>query len=509
MRSLSLGTPVKETKFTRFAGVGDQAVVSYFRNSLHNLITSVTARVFMRKTSEGWEEITTNRHEPGEYLIKTRRFIDAVRKELDSTTAPLTTENFISRYRGRKMKVYTAAALSLETDPLCKKDRNCKVFLKKEKDIRSLKPDAIPRAITFPDPRYGLEFGKYIKSIEHETFMTIDRVFGSRTVMKGMNYLQVGQEIQKKWERFDHPVSIDGDVSRLDSSISDEGQRFSHEISSYFFDRPEREEFLKLAKLQISPKVKGRADDGIISYTGTGLASGQQNTSLMGVTIVCSILYMIKTTYNLDIEVINCGDDFSVVGERGTIKTFQNVAASSFKKYNMVLKLEPFNFELEGVNFCQSNPVQVAGLYRMVRTPHTSIIKDSTCIDDLFNLTLITKWLYAVSCTGIATHGGVPIFQELYKCYGRSAHLLRAGLRSRSAKKKSYRVDLKDSSMVYWGKGLECKYEAEISDDTRWSFYLAFGIDPSTQLQLEEYYSKLTIRNEITTEFVGDLDAFW
>lgn len=492
---------------TRFTGVGGNEVVTFFRNTLHNLETSVKARVFKRKVDGKWEDIDKTRHEPGEYSVRTRRFIDAVRNTRPFTTVPYTAEQFIARYRGRKKKVYTAAAKSLDENPLCMKDRNCKVFLKKEKDIRSLKPDAIPRAITFPDPRFGLMLGEYIKPIEHKVFAAIDEVFGGKTVMKGLNYLQVGQEIEGKWNKYANPASIDGDVSRLDSSISDEGQRFSHEVAALFFDRPDRDRFMEMAEMQISPKVKGRAENGTIRYIGTGLASGQQNTALMGVTIVCSILWMCIQENRLSLEVINCGDDFSIIGEMVDVRRFKGVAKQFFRRYNMILKMEPINHHLEGINFCQTNPVSVGGTYRMVRVPYTSIVKDSTSIDNLINLTMVTKWLHAVSCTGVATHGGVPIFQEVYRCYGRSAHLLRSRLRTRSARKKSYRVDLRDSSMVYWGRGLQCKY-GEISEATRWSFYLAFGIDPTQQVLIEEYYSKLIITDEDSLEFVGDLDLW-
>jgi len=487
--------PTKEINITRVAGVGANANVSFFNNSIWNMHTSVVARVFSRKTTEGWTLISDTPHIAGIFLNGLRDFIDEITAH-GQTVAPVAWEDFPRLYKGRKFHVYDKALKSLITTDVTIEDANCTVFLKKEKDIQSDKLDAIPRMITFPDPRFGLAFGRFIKPIEHSIFVRVDEIFRSKTVMKGLNYKQVGLEIQRKWRRFVNPASVDGDVSRLDSAISKEGMRFTHVIAASYYFGEELQEFLKLCEWQIEYDCKGRAKNGTIAFRSRGLGSGQMNTSLVGVLIVCAILYRYIKDNDLDLEVINCGDDFSVIGEKETVETFIKGASKHFIKYNMVLKMENINHHIEGVNFCQTNPVLIEGVYRMVRTPRTAIIKDGTSIDYLHTNMQFAKWMKAVSSCGIATHGGVPIFQEFYRCYARNANRMSSQFTKRQRRKYGGKVfEVLKSSMHYWGKDMDCNYNSCIPYETRWSFYLAFGIDPVVQLVIEHYYRDLFIDN--------------
>lgn len=507
VREKRFGTLVKDTFCTTFSGVGDDARVSFFRNSVHNLSVAVQARVFQRKVGDEWFYISSTPHKTGICSVHCERF-ESVFTESIVTIDMMTDREFLQHYHGRRRRVYENAFATLLYEPLTANDANCKCFLKKEKDIMSDKPDAVPRVITFPDPRYGMQFGKFVKAIESKFFASIDHCFGSRTVMKGLNYLTLGQEIFRKWDRFTDPCSIDGDVSRLDSSISDEMQQMYHKFAAKFFEYNERQIFLELCEMQLNVDVKGRAQDGGISFQSSGLGSGQMNTSQMGVFIVCYILWNLIDSLGLDVEVVNCGDDFSIIGERATIHVFRKHAIKYFMKYNMVLKLEELNDVLEGLNFCQTNPVKVDGTYRMVRVPRQAIIKDSSSIDCLLALSQRIQFLHAISCTGIATHGGVPIFQEVYRFMARASHGMRARITSKRSLVKTYKTKLYDHSMSYWGKSLTCSYKL-ISDETRYSFYIAFGISPVNQIAIEQTYRDMMIDDlpENFSLYSGDYDT--
>lgn len=505
MRVRREGNALKDTYLTTFSGVGDSARVSFFRNSIHNLLVAVEARVFRRKVGDEWKYVDETPHENGIYF-RPSKFVTEFKKHVDPV-APMTEQEFVEHYKGRRRRVYEKAHESLQEEPVTKQDAECKCFLKKEKDISSDKPDAIPRVITFPDPRFGMSIGMFVKPIEEGFFDCIDQVFGSKTVMKGLNYLQVGKEIENKWNRFANPRSMDGDVSRLDSCISNEAQRLYHELALEFYSGDERSIFKQLCEMQLDVKVKGRAGDGSLSYQSSGLGSGQMNTSQMGVLIVCYILFELIQFHNLDLEVVNCGDDFTVIGESRTVKTFAKVSKQFFAKYNLTLKLERENDIIEGINFCQTNPVKVDGVYRMVRVPRTAAIKDSSSIDNLVSTSQKCRFLHAISCAGIATHGGIPIFQEVYKMYARNSSAMRSKLTSKRSIKKSYRTNIADHSMLYWGKGLSCSYKS-ITPETRFSFYLAFDIDPKAQKDLEKYYRQHYISDLITRDEIGD-ERLW
>jgi hypothetical protein len=474
--------------------------VSFFQSSIHNLQNAVEARVFRRKVGDDWNYIDATPHEPGVY--HSQEFEDAFDEHVE-LVAPMTEQEFVQHYRGRKRKVYDQAVKSLSHVPLKIEDADCKAFLKKEKDIASDKPDAVPRVITFPDPRFGLCFGRFVKKIEHPFFDAIDRVFGSKTVMKGLNYEEVGKEISRKWNLFTDPASIDGDVSRLDSSISDEAQRLYHRFVQKFYAPGDKEEFAELCEMQLGVDVRGRAQNGSVQFKSSGLGSGQMNTSQMGVFIVCFILYCLFREYDLELELVNCGDDFTVIGERQTVLRFQGISKQWFSKFNMVLKMEPLNEIIEGIEFCQTHPVLFREGYRMVRNPLNALTKDAVSIDHLKTTTRRCAYLHAISCSGIATHGGVPIFQDVYRMFSKSAARLRSDIKSKRGLKRSYNYRLDDNSMLYWGKGLNCSY-SHISSDTRFSFYLAYDIDPVTQMQIEAHYRTLEISDCIQTHTYGD-----
>lgn len=488
--------PLKEVVCTTFLGVGRNTAVSFFNNSIHNLSQAVEARAFRRKVDGVWYYIDDTPHENGLYFrfCGDSPFCDFEKRFDDfvEDIAPMTDEEFIQHYTGRRRKVYQEAYESLQNDQLSQADANCKCFLKKEKDIPGDKDDAVPRVITFPEPRYGMTFGKFIKAVEHAFFRCIDGVFGSKTVMKGMNYSEVGREIHRKWSRFIDPWSIDGDVSRLDSSISEEALRLYYRFVLKFFGCNEAEELRKLCEMQLGVEVTGRSKDGSLKYKATGLGSGQMNTSQTGVFVVCYILYIFIKDMGLDLEVVNCGDDFTIIGEKKDVLQFQKHSGFWFKHFNMILKLEPMVNEIEKINFCQTHPVLINGGYRMCRDPFTALVKDSTSIDNLSSPALEGAFLKAISESGIATHGGMPIFQDVYRMFRRSSKHYAKRITKRQ-RKTVKRFRLTNHSMSYWGKNLNCRYVEEIPDETRFSFYVAFGIDPTMQRYIESYYQSFII----------------
>lgn len=479
------------------------ASVGFFQNSIHNLAQAVQSRVFMRKTNEGWCYIDETLPPSDIYRNNDYGFKDSFLENVEPL-APMTQDEFLGHYVGRRRRVYEKAIKSLELYPLEISDAHCKCFLKKEKDIRSLKPDAIPRVITFPDPRYGSEFGRFVKSIEKPFFKCIDGCFvklGMEPVVaKGLNYLEVGQMIEKKWNKFVNPCSIDGDVSRLDSSITNDAQRMYHNLVQSFFYEQDLDEWFDLCSMQLDVPVTGKARNGGISYLSSGLGSGQMNTSQMGVFVVCYILHALIVKERLVLELVNCGDDFTIIGEECDVRRFQKLAPQFFSTFNMVLKMEPIVHEIELIVFCQTQPVYVDGCYRMVRDPRTAMVKDSTSIDNLDNITKRVKHLHAISCSGIATHGGIPIFQDFYKSLARNSQFLRTFIKSKRGSKRSYHTSLKDCSMTYWGRNLVTRYNDQITDKTRFSFYLAFDIDPVEQLYIENYYKTYNISDVVITD---------
>jgi len=121
----------------------------------------------------------------------------------------------------------------------------------------------------------------------------------------------------------------------------------------------------------------------------------------------------------------------------------------------------------------------------MVRNFETAREKDSMCLFPLDSKKAMQKWLYAVGECGLALCGGIPVMQELYKCY------MRCGV----ASKMGEAVHMQSGARML-AKGLASK-ELPVSDEARVSFMEAWGLTPDEQTALEEYYANYEIEYSV------------
>jgi len=492
------GSSIKKKRMTKILGVGPRATVSSFNNSFHNYVQAVKCRIFTYKDDLG-EWISKDSY-PHDDLV----FDDLLSEEFaflcsnNKSHTPILVTKYHESYSGLKKRRYLRAGLSLVSSPLKNKDWKIKMFIKFEKDIRSAKPDHVPRVISPPSDRMLVSDGCYAKAAEHSIYMKVNEMYGHIVVAKGMNYLQLGNTISGHWSSFIDCASIDLDVKRLDQSISQIGLRKTHVVLCSFFGPEETDRIMWLFSKQLSTHAKARCDDGEFEYWTDGtLTSGQVNTSLVGVVLVTAILHGYFRTVGIKARLINCGDDCTIFCEKEDIPTLVEGLKNWFLKFAMRIKLSAVNRILEGVEFCQTRPVWTTDGYQMVRCVRDAIIKDAVCIDPLDNEVKASKWLSAVANGGINTHGGIPIFQDFYTCYARGADSILKGMKlSKRQRKRALDREIRSvrqSSMSYWGKGMENKYATTIHFKTRLSFYKAFGITPLQQVHLEDYYRRFDI----------------
>jgi hypothetical protein len=147
----------------------------------------------------------------------------------------------------------------------------------------------------------------------------------------------------------------------------------------------------------------------------------------------------------------------------------------------VMTKEEPVN-ELYQIEFCQCKPVEGANGLIMCRNFDKAREKDTMCLFDISNPTAAAKWMGAVGECGLSLTSGVPVFQEMYKAY------MRHGVKSEVSKSVGW-----ECGMTHMARGLHPK-EAAVSDDARYSFYVAFGVTPDEQEALEEYYRSWSFR---------------
>jgi len=396
--------------------------------------------------------------------------------------SPLTREQFLVPLGGSKLARYEAAADSVEASPIEDKDAYLQTFVKAEKLNVSAKADPDPRVIQPRTPRYCYSVGLYIKGCEHMLYKAINRMFGRKTVMKGLNADQRGMAFHRTWNEFANPAAIGLDASRFDQHVSRALLEFEHSIyNSIYRDS----ELARLLRMQLRNVGFVRADDGTIKYVVDGSRmSGDMNTSLGNVLLMCLMVWSYLQGKPFRVALLNDGDDCVLICERQNVGQFADLAGW-FQQLGMVMKVEEPVFCLEEVEFCQAHPLEVRpGLWRMVRDPRQVLSKDLCVVKPVRDEQYWKAMRKAIGECGLSLAGDVPVFGAFY-----NSLLKDTTLSKRAAAKLSNRAP--ETGMEYLARGMSAKY-CEPHTVCRVSFAKAFGIWPDLQVALEGELSKLT-----------------
>jgi len=466
-------TPIKTKKSFVFTGMAAHHDFRVYNSRISTIERALKERVYYVKDPViGW----TTPHRPSEltFTAKLRPFKEAMDK-LARVTTPMQRDEFVSSYQGRKRTIYQNATDWLQRNGFTAKCARVKAFVKTEKYNFTLKKDPAPRIIQPRDATYLVESGRYIKSIEKKVYKNINNIFGSVTVFKGLNAAQRGDEIYKKWKRFTDPVAISLDATRFDEHVSNAALKFESGIyHKYFYCRY----FSWLMSLQRDNIGTARAEDGWLKYkTKHNRMSGDPNTSLGNVVIMCGILYSYFKEYGLAAELVNDGDDCVIIMERKDLYKL-NMLETFYHECGFRIEVEEPVYKMEHIDFCQCRPVEVErGVYLMVRNPKVTLSKDSISLKPLNTPLLGRRWLKSVGEGGKILCSGIPVMQHYYSCMLRNAGNVKA------------LVDpTLDGGLFRLSKGME-ERSPIITDTCRVSFWEAFGITPSDQRVLEDYYS--------------------
>jgi len=381
--------------------------------NFENSRRAVLERVFYVRTGE----IYMNPFVPNETFVfnTLKKFKRAIVSRTPSTP-PVTHEEFVGMYVGRKRAVYERARLSLLTQELTLVDAYLSAFVKAEKVNRTKKIDPAPRLIQPRNPRYNLEVGCFIKPLEHRLYKSIDDLFGDTTVAKGMNADQRGRALWRKWNKFKKPIAIFLDAHRFDQHVSKPILKWEH---SCYVDCYQNSKKLKaLLAMQLDNRGYVNTKDGRVKYRTQGKrGSGDMNTAVGNVFIMCGLMW----TYTFEVrdvkqmELFNDGDDCVVIVEKEDFDKFQCECVSWFATLGFKMKLEGYTEIFEHVEFCQSQPVRINGDYRMVRDPRVVIDKDNVSVKNIVNKKTFDAQRGAIAGCGLALAGDMPVMGSYYK----------------------------------------------------------------------------------------------
>lgn len=474
----------------RVSGVSPPMAIRGFNNDINTLERAVKERVFFVKDSEG-AFVAPPRPAPGHFERALRRTKEQLKCYLPRT-APLSRAGFVDTFRGRKYKLYLAAAEDLLRRRFSQLDARVKVFVKYEKVDFTRKTDPVPRVISPRSPRYNIEVGRYLRPLEERVFRSLAKLFGHTTVMKGMNAEVSGRVLYEKWGMFRSPVAVGLDASRFDQHVSVAALQWEHAIYALCFPRSRhRKQLEQLLRMQTHNVCVGYTADGRLKYrTEGGRMSGDMNTSLGNCLLMCCMVHAYAAFCGVRVQLANNGDDCVVFMESSDYNKFSAGLDKWFTDMGFSMAVEAPCYAFEEIEFCQTHPVWVgprANSYLMIRHPKWALAKDTVNVHGYQTPAMFRGWLHAVGTGGMAMSGGVPVLQDFYLSY------LRAGKFHKSV----------DSSQS-WGvrqlaKGMVRRY-GEVPALTRASFYWAFGVTPNEQLVLEDFYRGCGIGDQLLPE---------
>lgn len=496
MASTRTGDPsLKARRLTTLADIGTNVTFGCHNNDLNTARRALLERVFFVQVKGEFQ--LTPVPEAG-HLMNALGPLAIEIASLVGNCHPITREAFADSYKGRKAKVYKQAVAELNLKGLKESDSYLTSFVKAEKINLSDKPDPAPRIIQPRGVKFNVEVGRYLKPIEHKVYAAINSLFGEDVVCKGLNADERGKLAAQKWAQFSNPVAVSLDASRFDQHVSPDALSVEHLLYQTIYRKDKK--LRDLLALQITNKGFVNCPDGRIKYSiRGGRCSGDMNTAMGNVALMCFMVYHYMSPKNIKYSFLDDGDDCVIILEKGDLSLLDDLVAQ-FLRFGFQMKRENVAFVLEHLTFCQCRPVRVGGSYRMVRDPRSCLAKDLLHTQQIRQERDWKIRRAAISSCGLALAGDIPIFNEFYHKLGEGCHLPRAYV--------NYDV----TGMDMLARGMHKKYSVP-TDETRYSFYLAFGLTPDFQTAMEEFYRGVNLKwvpiHEQSSPIVAPLEGIW
>lgn len=307
----------------------------------------------------------------------TAQGLQAVKKQLRlmlsfmprKASVPDDLERMPMSYSGGKRLRYLRGLEVVTSHPYSSTESRVKAFVKLDKmDNAKKQPD--PRLIQFRSPEYCVRLAAYLKPIERALYR-LKLPGKGRVCGKNMNMLRRGQELWKKWQRFDDPVAVGLDCSRFDKHCGVELLSLEH---WFYMELNKSVELRRLLKDQLHNK--GRTFGGLKYAVHGNRMSGDMNTALGNCLLM--IAMMLAAMRELGItryDILDDGDDCCLLVERSEVAKL-NRLHDVFLTYGHELTISKQVTCFEQLEWCHTRPVMRGdGCYSMVQDPKRFIGK--------------------------------------------------------------------------------------------------------------------------------------
>lgn len=474
-----LGKPEKHRMLDHFHYLSNEVRYGVYQNTLATLERALLERVFyVKKDGVFKSPIVPNKDKFHEMF----QFTSSL-KALSHYSIPLKPQAFVDLFQDRRRVVYQRAKDENEAYGFHDKLSTIRPFVKREKYNFSAKPDAVPRVIQPRNPRYIVETGRYIKPIEKKIYKNINTVFGHEVVFKGLNAERRGAVLRDHWDQFSDPVAVSLDAERFDEHVSHEALLWEHSVYEQFY--PGDKYFSRLMRLQRFNRGIGFTKTGIIKYrVNRNRMSGDSNTALGNVLIMCGLIYTYAAEKGIRIRLADDGDDSVTIMERADLAKFQDGLYDWFSDYGFSMAIEEPVDIFERISFCQCQPVYDGSMWVMVRDPRVAMSKDCLSLKPLNSVKVQKMWMSAVGKGGLSLAGGIPLWQNFYKQFADKAQGAKA------------LVDpTLETGAARMARGMKRGFST-IPPECRYSFWLAFGVSPESQLAIEATFDEYRLSED-------------
>jgi len=360
------------------------------------------------------------------------------------------------------------------------RDSRISMFVKMEAyRLQSHKPFPDCRAIQFRSFEYTLKLASMIKGPEH-------RLYGLRDVpglcpgqifAKNLNQWEKATALREHFDRgYENMICLD--ATRFDAHCNPGVLKIEHKFWTTANKDPELKKLLNM-QLRNSGSVVRKT--GVVKYVVKGgRMSGDANTAggncIIMACLLCSFFRKLERRFCVIID----GDD-SVCFYDGPRITQEEID-DYFRPLGFVMGVECRPTIFEEIDFCQSKPVLVDNVWTMIRNPFKIISKLGYTHKPDNYPSYVKRLLTTATCEAWLARG-VPILQEY--CH-RIIESCDKALTRRQRRRGKY---LSSESLSYRMQHLITKVSdveaIPVSNQTRESFKLAFGLSATRQREIE------------------------
>lgn len=455
-----------------------------FEGDVSTLHHAVLERGILVKTEGGF----SHRPSPGAGA-SFDSFLEAYR-EVAEPTRKLTTAEFLRSRPSRLRKIYSLAASRNETDWFdLDREAITSGFVKVEKTKQpcgnvfdgGVSKAPVPRLINPRSPRFNTKLGAYTIACEHTIYSNIGQLFGKPCIAKGMNMDARATTLREMWDDMSDPVCVGMDASRFDQHTGALPLRFEHEVLKTHF--PGDHTLGWLLNAQLRNVMYGRTLDGEIRAELLDMRmSGDMNTALGNCVITSALLWMRIRELGIHAYALVDGDDSVLIMERRDYARYFDGASEWFLNYGYNMVIENPVDHFEQICFCQTQPIMVGDGWRMVRDPRKALNNDYAGHQKCANPEYVKNLFHAIGSAGLSLCSGVPVMQEFYLMGLRLGHF--------TAKRKTM-IEMQLQGWHHLAKLHGTKKASPVTDASRMSFWIAFGIPPHDQVSLEEHLKSM------------------